>query len=1059
MSIRSFRLFAVSGLFATAAVAQPNRAGGGRPDELPAATRALMRAYPGVKTHSERGRVCALYGRPMSRGASPLAAEADFWSNHRAALGTANLDILPTASRVLSGGKFTVFQYQQYLGGLPVEYSAARLLVLNGDEAKVVYAAGNVADAPALGFLFDAVPADLAVLVVSSDARYKHLRNFSTPELVVYAGDPTDGTFARVDPVRAWKFTAEFPSRANYERYTFFVDAAGAELVHVRNEVWNADVTGTVQGWATPIKMVGNPPKPLALPDEPNNPPTLQPLPHILVQIVGGNSAYTDPNGNFTITHGGTDPVTVQVSLDNGLYANVQDPNAATLSLSQLVTPGTPGNFTFNSDPNGHPANSHLTAQVNGFIYANAIHDFFTDRLPGWAALDHSLVVNVNYQVVCSQNWSFFAINFGSENPNNIPPCKNSAYVPFIAHEYGHFVVQQLGLAQSKFGEGFGDTCSLMLTDDPCWGREFTGSGNCAHNYAPGQPEHVYPSQEPNADQVLGGLWRDIREKLSVDYGGPHADPTALQVSRQLFADWSQITLGGVIHEFATGSRDYQAAHPLTLIEILTVDDLDGDLTNGTPNCQYICAAAGDHGLVCGNVSCADSDPNVVPPGTDYNVSFRTPLIWYTSSSDPNDPSNGVDPFGVAVGKINNDAYKDVVIACEGGANAPARVLVYHAKTPTADSIDFNPPDRYSLGQGANARKVALKHVSLNSQAPDNKRDIIVTMVDANGVGGVQILINKGDGTFDPGDPAFSRFVPVQDAAGGAIKEPIGLWVNDWDINGRVDIAVAGYQDDNGTQRPTLGVLWAETDGTFTPWARQLSGQVGRGFDLEGWSQDALSQPPGFGPGGIPNIKLRRLAMTNEADDPNGVKLTVFDYVDPRNFNVFQRIDAVKSRGVTSGKFNVDDLQDLAITDTSSRLPNAWWFSQSPNDFTFAARYPTSLDRVGLAQGIDAGRLTKIDSNPPTLDSRVDLAVSHRDPARNHVGVLVNAGETTLELSWFDYFWIGATPDPTDDSPRSWELVVVDINADGLPDIVTTLHGRNGYDQSEGFSVVLNRVY
>jgi hypothetical protein len=110
-----------------------------------------------------------------------------------------------------------------------------------------------------------------------------------------------------ITPVRAWKFTGEVPDLNHREMWTFFVDAATGSLVHVRNEVLNEDVTGTIKGMATPG----------FLPDEASNPPVATPLPLMRVSIVGNNSAYSDAAGAFSIPVPGPDPVQLTANVGN----------------------------------------------------------------------------------------------------------------------------------------------------------------------------------------------------------------------------------------------------------------------------------------------------------------------------------------------------------------------------------------------------------------------------------------------------------------------------------------------------------------------------------------------------------------------------------------------------------------------------------------------------------------------------------------------------------------------------------------------------------------------
>jgi hypothetical protein len=55
------------------------------------------------------------------------------------------------------------------------------------------------------------------------------------------------------------------------------------------------------------------------------------------------------------------------------------------------------------------------------------------------------------------------------------------------------------------------------------------------------------------------------------------------------------------------------SAHPQTVIEVLTVDDDNGDLVDGTPHDQEICAAFAAHGIF----DCPGDTAGQVPDGND----------------------------------------------------------------------------------------------------------------------------------------------------------------------------------------------------------------------------------------------------------------------------------------------------------------------------------------------------------------------------------------------------------------------------------------------------------
>ena len=67
------------------------------------------------------------------------------------------------------------------------------------------------------------------------------------------------------------------------------------------------------------------------------------------------------------------------------------------------------------------------------------------------------------------------------------------------------------------------------------------------------------------------------------------------------------------------------SAHPLTVIEILTVDDDDGDIFNGTPHFIEICTAFELHSIPCTEPPLEFEFPDGLPemehPGS--TITFR----------------------------------------------------------------------------------------------------------------------------------------------------------------------------------------------------------------------------------------------------------------------------------------------------------------------------------------------------------------------------------------------------------------------------------------------------
>jgi hypothetical protein len=296
-------------------------------------------------------------------------------------------------------------------------------------------------------------------------------------------------------------------------------------------------------------------------------------------------------NGNFTIPNSGSSPVTLQVSVGSGRWVNVADQGGTPLiTASTSATPGTPATLTLNPTPG-----QFTTAQANAFIYQTLTHNHFRDRAPTFSGLDSSLRANTEVSGTCNAFYDGSSTNFYNAGGG----CNNTAFSSVISHEYGHHIVNQLGLAQGAFGEGFGDTMSMMVYDDSVIGRYFGTGGGVVR--LPATDPIYYPcdgTEVHYCGEILGKVMWALRQA----YVGQFGTVTGRDMVRQAHVDWAQLTNGG---------QGNNSAHPTTLVEWLTIDDNDGNINNGTPNyCMIVNAFAQAH----------IPEPTLTPP-----VSFSFP--------------------------------------------------------------------------------------------------------------------------------------------------------------------------------------------------------------------------------------------------------------------------------------------------------------------------------------------------------------------------------------------------------------------------------------------------
>ncbi|MFO0856283.1 MAG: hypothetical protein U0640_02860 [Phycisphaerales bacterium] len=547
----------------------------------------LANAFPGVRTYEGVGRVLAVYGVGMTQAARDGEAVAQFLAQHDQIFGAGPLDLEIARVNTLEGRPKTVYTFRQKMDGLPVELSRVAVVTHNEQDAlgnpqsTVVFASAKIAPRPEGGFAPDAFTAEDAIKKVQGIQRFSNLLNWSEPEMVVYFGE---GDFAQwIDAVRTWKFTAMNYSMGEPQKFTFFVNAATNELVFARNDIHNIDITGTVKGWVSINNTA----------DWSGNPPALLNMSEVLVRVQGqpATTVKANRNGQFTIPWAGNTPVTLEVSTNTAPFGanavttgqvRVTETGGAIDTYTQVVTPGVATDIIMN------PATGRTeqtTAEVNALYYVTQTRNYFSDLAPSFAVdLDTiggsttPAILPANTQVAGTCNAFYDGVS------TNYYPigggCNNTAFASVINHEYGHHIVNRLGLAQGAFGEGFADTMSILINDDPVIGRYFSTTGGVVR--LPDTAGITYPCSSTaihTCGQIIGDFIIELRRDMGTRLGsGP-----GLTAARVLHADWAQITGGGI---------GLDSAHPQTVIEFLTADDNDSSYCNGTPNSQSIFTAA-----------------------------------------------------------------------------------------------------------------------------------------------------------------------------------------------------------------------------------------------------------------------------------------------------------------------------------------------------------------------------------------------------------------------------------------------------------------------------------
>jgi hypothetical protein len=549
----------------------------------------LSGLQPGIMTNVSSGVLDRIYGPPFGGGATARESFESFVRTFDGVFGLGDARLVYQGAQMLGHNAFIAGTFQEFYGDYPVDRGQVTLLVKNqiGYPLVLAVTGAKTVEGPIAP---PRISASAAINLLKK--HHPTLRDFAKPSLAIWMGE-TRGHLA-------WTFLASSPtSRTGCttcgsvpEAVQAFVDAHSGEILEERDMIYTLDVNGNVSGWATPGLK----------PDQASNPETLQPLHHLVVNISGGNSAETNASGNYTISHGGAAQVTVNAPL-SGPWARVVNQAGATESLSQNVTPPGPADFIFNTS-----MAEFNTAQTNGFIHTNRIHDFVKAFNPTYPGIDIQIPVNVNVSGSCN---AFFttqggpSINFyrASTTPNS---CPNMAYSTVVYHEYGHFVVNRGGTNQGAYGEGMGDALACLLGDTPWTGEDFRGPGTGPLRSAINSVTFPSTAEIHEAGNIVSGaFWGTV---LQLDSSVGHA--TGLNLVR----GWAINSI--LLHP--------PYVSPGMTVDVLTLDDNDADITNGTPHYNEIAAGFGAKGLFAPPIEWIRFVPVVrVPNFVDYNTSAR----------------------------------------------------------------------------------------------------------------------------------------------------------------------------------------------------------------------------------------------------------------------------------------------------------------------------------------------------------------------------------------------------------------------------------------------------
>ncbi|GBC92688.1 hypothetical protein HRbin15_01164 [bacterium HR15] len=527
----------------------------------------LQKEAPGVLLYEEGMVIRRIWGVPFGYGSSPVDSALAFVARYGGLFTPGASELVLAGTQEVMPPRFTAVYFQQQVQGIPVDRGELTLLVRNTPDHPLVLASNSVrfVEPVSLKPSWSAEQVSELVRKLRPD-----LHQETKPELIIYPGEERTHL--------AWVLTVDAHRPEQPERYRVFIDAHTGVPLEWRSEVYFVDITGQVQGYATPGLR----------PDHSQNPPVLQPLPQLRVTLVGGSSVFTDPQGFFTLPFSGTNQVTVQANLI-GPWVQVVNQAGTTLSLQQTVTPPGPANFTFNTE-----RVELNTAQVNGFLQTTIVHNFAKAINPSYPGIDYAIPCNVNIGQTCNAYYSNRTINFYRAGGG----CVNTAYSTVIYHEYGHFIIS-MGHpnASGDYHEGMADVTAAFLTADPCLAIEFRGIGTGCLRNAVNSVRYPCSGEVHYCGQVISGAFWQTYLSMLQRYNN---DPAfALQKVREWYLNSILLRPSGI--------------SPQITIDVLTLDDDDNNIYNGTPHYFQINEGFSRHNLPAPQLDWLRIEPAQLP--------------------------------------------------------------------------------------------------------------------------------------------------------------------------------------------------------------------------------------------------------------------------------------------------------------------------------------------------------------------------------------------------------------------------------------------------------------
>lgn len=446
-------------------------------------------------------------------------------------------------------------KYEQYCQGIPV-WNAQMILIVN-QEGKIILVKNNFQKILDIN-ITPKIGSETAVNIAKNDFGGERSIQVNKKELFILP-DLNDGSL-----YLSWSIWLQDKEQVSDQKI-YFVEANNSDILLIYNPFVNYDIGGTVTTYAWSYPTTDSPDSTPDLDDEPS--------PYLTITVVGEGTDDTDEDGSYSVAVPSSGSYDVSAVLE-GPHAEVTNDAGSDASYSNSASTAAPHDWCW--DESAHYNEYNVFYYMNkAWVYFSEISDFSSNW---W--YNHSMTCYANDGTGSgdgSANGSVMSIN-----PNGGP------FGGLIYHEYAHNVLFRArggwigppgGFTDgAALNEGLADyyACSFKNHYRFCY-ASYRRLDEKLKYWSPGPPYDNY-HESHSRGRIIGGACWDLRN------------------------DIGQNNVDDLVYDVVDNYSIYGDTFEDFIDDILTADDDDANIYNGTPNHEEIFDAFNDDHYVLGRI-------------------------------------------------------------------------------------------------------------------------------------------------------------------------------------------------------------------------------------------------------------------------------------------------------------------------------------------------------------------------------------------------------------------------------------------------------------------------